>query len=274
MVGIRINLKIVVLSILVTILLYPKVFENLTEAGKNIFIIRKLSTAALPEVSTKAGSGKTPVVFVFDDGWESVYTEAYDVMNAYGYRGSISIIPSLTGKKGYMSYRQLSELYLQGWDLLNHSYSHIEMMYDSPDALLLDFTRSRQWMENRYLGKYSDMLIMPYGDINPHLIGQFKDAGYRNVRTSDNIILLDGYKTEYYPVSVINLLTDITVEEVAGLLEQRPEGNKPVIFILHKIGDRDEGLGMTYSRDRFEQIIQLINKLCGQFEVITYSALF
>jgi len=32
----------------------------------------------------------------------------------------------LIDEKEYMSYEQLSELYLKGWDLLNHSYSHKE----------------------------------------------------------------------------------------------------------------------------------------------------
>ena len=216
---------------------------------------------------------KTKIVFMFDDGLSSVYSEAYSLMKEYGYKGSVSIIPSLIVENEYMSYKELAELYLDGWDLLNHSYSHRADAYNNTDELLSDFDKSRRWMENRYFGKYSDMVVMPHGEINPYLISQLKNAGYRSVRTSDNIIVLDSFNYYYYPINSINPLTNISVNEVTAQLKQSFNEFKTFVLIFHKIGDEEDEFGMTYSKDKLKQIIMFINRHSDIFQVLTYSQL-
>ncbi len=275
MINIKKNIEIVILSIFITILMYPKTIVFIINSGENIYIARKLSTSTIKTNNTTVDNNKTKIVFIFDDGWKSVFTEAYKVMNKYGYKASVSVIPTRVDKKEYMSYKELSELYLHGWDLLNHSYTHKENIYDKPNALLSEFNKTRQWMENRYFGSCSDMLIIPYGDVNPYLIKQTKGAKFRNIRTSDNIIILDKYEIEYYPVHTISLLTDVTAKEVEDILIQKTSSEtNTVLFILNKIGDEDDKYDMTYSRDKLEQIIQYINKHSDKFQVISYSQLF
>lgn len=274
MVDIKISMKVVIVSIIITIFMYPKTIEFLITSGENICVANKLNTAVLQSNKVAVDSDKTRVVFMFDDGWKSVYTEAYGIIAKYGYTASVSIIPSLVDEKEYISYKNLSEIYLEGWDLLNHSYSHKENTYDNTNELLSNFNKARKWMNNRYIGNCSDMLVLPYGEINPYLIYQLKGAGYRNVRTSENIIVLDESKIEYYPVTVINLLTDVSVNEVEDLLAQTFDKSKTVIIILHKIGDQDNGYGMTYSKDKLEEIIAFINGHSEEFAVVNYSQLF
>jgi len=274
MISIKINLKIVILSILVALIMYPKTIEILMNSGKSIYIAKKLSGVTIERNRTAAVVDKTRIVFMFDDGWKSVYTEAYGILEKYNYIGSVPIIPSRTVEKEYMSYEQLSELYLQGWDMLNHSYSHKENIYDNSDALLSDFNRARKWMKNRYIGIYSGMVVIPFGEINPFLIGQLKDAGYLSVRTSDNIIILNKSEIEYFPITTINLLTDVTVNEVKDILTKTFNEPNTIIFILHRIEDIDDGFDMTYRKDKLEEIIKFIDEHREKYQIITYSQLF
>jgi peptidoglycan/xylan/chitin deacetylase (PgdA/CDA1 family) len=254
--------------------MYPRTIFFIVKTVEDIYIAKKLSTITIQVNKTIVDTDKTRIIFMFDGGYRSVYTEAYRIMRKYGYKGSISVIPSLVGEREYMSYKQLAELYVEGWDLLNLSYSHKDNMYDNPNKLLLDFNKGRQWMINRYIGKYSDMLVIPYGDINPYLIKLLKEAGYRNARTSENIIVLEEEEIEYYPVITVSLLTNVTVTEVKEILKKTFNETQTVIFILNKIGNRDNGIGMTYSRDKLEQIITFINENSDKLQVITYSQLF
>ncbi|MDR7855966.1 polysaccharide deacetylase family protein [Tissierella sp.] len=274
MIKIKIKIKIVLLSFIVAILMYPRTITFLINSIKDFYIARNLSLNAIQSHSPTIDTDKTRILFIFDDGWKSVYSEAYDVMKEYGYKGSVCIIPSLTVEKEYISYRELAELYLDGWDLLNHSYSHKVNLYQNTDELLSDFNRARRWMDNRYLAKSSDMVVMPYGEVNPYLINQLKNEGYRNIRTSNNIIILDGLDTSYFPIKAINLLTDMTEYEVISQLKKTLNESKTVLLILHKIGDEDDEFGMTYSNDKLKQIIKFINEHNNDFEVITYSQLF
>lgn len=273
MVFIKINIKIIVLSILISVLMYPSAINYLIDAARDFSIAKRLSRGTV-KVNTTIDSDKSNVVFVFDDGWESVYTEAYELFNGFNYTGSVSVIPSRVGEAGYMTYEQLSDIYMKGWNLLNHTYSHSEDFYNDPDELLSDFNKAKKWMENRYIGDQSHMAVLPYGEINPYLIEKLKNNGYKNIRTSDNIIVLDKDKIEYYHVSTINLLTDVTVSEVINKLKPALEEPKSIMFILHKIEDGNDGFGMTYSRDKLEQILMFINQHKDKLQVITYSQLF
>jgi len=273
MINIKINMKVVCLSILISLLMYPKTISFLIENGKNIYIAKKLSNDVIEINKEIIDYDKTKIVFIFDDGWKTVYSEGYKIMNKYNHKGTISVIPSRVDEREYMTYEELSDLYLSGWDLLNHSYSHKEDNYDNTDELFSDFNKGRQWMNNRYIGRCNDMVVMPYGEINPYLITKLKDAKYHSVRTSDNIIILED-NMKYYPITTINLLTDLRVNEVKDILTQRTSESKTIIFILHKIGEGNDGYGMIYSKKKLEEIIIFIDEHKDKFEVTTYSQLF
>lgn len=274
MINIKINIKVVILSIFIAILMYPRTIEILIKSVRDIKTARILNSNTVKIDNTVIAPDKSKIVFMFDGGWASVYSDAYELMKKYSYKGNVSIIPSRINEKQFMSYQQLSDLYLEGWDLLNHSYTHREEIYDKTDKLLSDFNKARQWMQNRYIGRLSNMIVMPFGEINPYLIAQLKDAGYHNIRTSENVIKLDSYKIEYYPVMTINLSADITAQEVEALLTDITYNSKVVIIILNKLGDKDDGSGMIYSRDQFEGILMFINQHSDEFQVINYSQIF
>ncbi len=254
--------------------MYPRTMEIFIKCLNDSLTASKINNSTIQVNNTDIDPDKAKIVFMFDGGWSSVYIDAYELIKKYNCKASISVVPSRVNEIGFMSYQQLADLYLQGWDLLNHSYSHKENAYDDTDWLLSDFNRARQWMKNRYIDNYSDMLVTPIGEINPYLITKLKVAGYRNIRTAENIIILDEDKIDYYPVMTINLLTDVTVEEVEDMLSNITSEPKVVIIILNKIADKNDGFDMTYSKDKFEQIIMYINQHSDEFQVITYSQLF
>lgn len=274
MINIKINIKVVILSIFIAILMYPRTIEILVKSVSDIKTARILNSNTVKIDNTVIAPDKSKIVFMFDGGWASVYSDAYELMKKYSYKGNVSIVPSRINEQQFMSYQQLSDLYLEGWDLLNHSYTHREEIYDKTDRLLSDFNKARKWMQNRYIGRLSNMLVMPFGEINPYLIAQLKDAGYRNIRTSENVIKLDSYKIEYYPVMTINLSADITAQEVEALLTGSSYKSKVVIIILNKLGDKDDGSGMIYSIEQFEGILMFINQHSDEFQVINYSQIF
>lgn len=274
MISIKLNLKAVVLSVLIAVLMYPRTLEILIRSAEDISIARKLSSNAIRYNIDIIEPDKTKVVIMFDGGWSCVYTDAYEAMKKYNYKGTVAIIPSRINESQFMSYKQLADLYLEGWAFLNHSYSHKDNSYDMTDEMLKDFNRARQWMKNRYLGDFGDMVVMPYGEINPYLIEQLKAAGYRNVRTSDNVILLDKAEIEYYQVAMINLSKDLAVNEVQEMLTNITDETKAVIIVLNKIGSKEDSVDMTYSKVKFEEILRFINKNSDKLQIVTYSQLF
>lgn len=270
---IKINIKIIVLSILISLLMYSRVIYNLIDTARDFSVAMKLSRGVV-KADAVIDNEKSKVVFIFHGGWESVYIEAYELFNRFNYKGSVSVIPSRVGEAGYMTYKQLSEIYMKGWDLLNLSYSYKEDLYNKSDELLSDFNKARKWMKNRYIGEQSNMAVIPYGEVNPYLIEKLRSDGYKSLMTSDNIIILDKDDIEYYHISAVNLLTDVTVSEVINKLKPALEEPRSIMFILHKIENGNDGFGMTYSRDKLEQILMFIDQHKDKFQVVTYSQLF
>lgn len=62
----------------------------------------------------------------FDDGYPSEFSEAASYMRTKGLRGTIGVVSSFVGTSGFMNITQLQQLYNEGWDLVNHSDTHID----------------------------------------------------------------------------------------------------------------------------------------------------
>ena len=64
----------------------------------------------------------------FDDGWASVYYEAWTYLNRYGIAGTLAVNGGLIGLTGYMTLAQINEIAASGWPILNHSYLHKQVV--------------------------------------------------------------------------------------------------------------------------------------------------
>jgi len=211
---------------------------------------------------------------MFDDGWASVYTNAYPLFQKYGIKGSVAVIPGLTGESEYIDYAGIGELYIQGWDILNHSYSHMENMYDQPDELLLEFNRAREWMSRNYLVKGADMAVIPYGECNPYLIRLLAENGYTSIRTSSNIITIHNNNTTYYPVRAISPHDKSSLDLILEDMFMAYHDGIDVLFILHKIEPAHDEYRMTFYPESLDLLLQYIDENKDKYQVVPYSALF
>lgn len=218
---------------------------------------------------------RVQVVFMFDGGWKSVYTRAYPVFEKYGYKGSISVIPSLVNDEGHLTYAQIGELYMNGWSVLNNSYSYkINTDYYK---LFEDFQRARDWMYKRFLTRGMKMAVIPYGYNNPFLIKLLIDSGYDNVRTQDNVIVLDAKNIKfnvYYDITIMELLQDMEADEVKSHLLGAWDEKRSIAFILYKIGQTPDPYKTTYAPEGLEEILRFIHDNEDKFQVMAYSDLF
>jgi hypothetical protein len=62
-----------------------------------------------------------PVVISFDDGYETVFENAYPIMRDFGFSGILYIVGEYIGAKGYMSADQLTQMAANGWEIGSHS---------------------------------------------------------------------------------------------------------------------------------------------------------
>lgn len=233
---------------------------------------------AMYRASTGNGSRGTPeggkgnVVFIMDDGWETQYTRGYKKLKQYDFQACIAVIPSLVSECGYMDYHQLADLYMEGWDLLNHTYNHFNLLDLPGPEQARQVNMAQKWLNSRGLGRGSDIVVFPQGQWSESLLHLIKDEGFAAARSLDS---LWSAKSDSLPgdVKFCNLISSITLDEVEAAITGAAENRSTLILILHKIEPVTVDTQMQLTEELFDCIVDLIYANANSLNVVTLTQL-
>ncbi len=155
-----------------------------------------------------------PVVITFDDGYKSVYANAFPVMRQYGFPGVNYIIAEALSGQGRMTRAELQELAGAGWEVGSHSLSHLNLM-NFPDQTWVQASQSRQYLLDE-LGLPVDTFAYPYGAADGYIMDKVSQYGY-TAAVGLGIINQQGWFNLYY-LSRREVMYGATLEEFAALL--------------------------------------------------------
>ncbi len=113
-----------------------------------------------------------PVVISFDDGDLSVYTDAFPIMQEFGFTGVNYIVVNYIGMEGFMSVDQLKELAAAGWETGSHSMTHSDLTQNR--RVEWEVVQSRHSLEE-LLGVKVETFAYPYGIKTVVSLGLVKD---------------------------------------------------------------------------------------------------
>lgn len=118
------------------------------------------------------------VVIAFDDGFESVYTRAFPVLQRFGFPATVFLVPGYCGKLNdwpsqpasaprlpLMNWSQIRELGRHGFDFGGHTFSHPRLDRVPPEALEWEILESKNDIEE-HLGETVELFAYPYGRRN------------------------------------------------------------------------------------------------------------
>ena len=163
----------------------PAVFEShmdhLAEHGFHVWPLPRL-------VRTLRDGGTVPdrtVAITFDDGYASVYSEAFPRLRARGWPFTVFIAPGYIdrGYDGFATWEQLREMEAAGATIANHSLDHPHMVapYDDRAEWLArmraQVTRAQQRLEAE-LADPARLFAWPFGEFSPPLQAMLAEAGF------------------------------------------------------------------------------------------------
>ncbi|MGQ9778352.1 MAG: polysaccharide deacetylase family protein [Bacillota bacterium] len=118
------------------------------------------------------------VLFTFDDGWESVYTNARPILAAYGYTATVFMVTGRLGRPGYLTAAQLRRLAAEGWEIGAHTVTHPHLPDLDSQAASREIEGSRTALA-RILGRPVESFAYPYGDLDPRIRTLVQKAGFK-----------------------------------------------------------------------------------------------
>ncbi len=132
---------------------------------------------------------KKPIIITFDDGYASVYSQAFPLMQEIGFYGVVYIPTAYIGAAndwdvqfGGKTYRHLNKnelrkLHDAGFEIGSHGIHHRAFTALSPAALSEELSVSKKQLED-LLSAPLMSLCYPFGQFNAKVIRQAREAGY------------------------------------------------------------------------------------------------
>ena len=162
---------------------FRAILKFLKEEGYETVSIKNL-------IQPEAILPKKPVILTFDDSYESLYTHAFPMMQAYGFSGTVFVITGFVGQKNvwdvnlggrtfrHLTWSQLDELHTAGFEIGSHTVTHPDLTRVDADRLQVELRRSREEIED-HTGESVEVISFPFGRYNRAVIDACRQAGYR-----------------------------------------------------------------------------------------------
>jgi peptidoglycan/xylan/chitin deacetylase (PgdA/CDA1 family) len=196
---------------------------------------------------SKAGAARPQVPIIFDDGYESVYTEAFPYMAARGLVGTVGVISSKVGTSGFMTESQLDELHDAGWALCNHTQLHQQnvlstavqsICYDEIMACQ-EYLVSKGWTrDNEHL-----FFFAPYGEFSDPYLAAAVQTGcvmFRGLFSTNENLTSDPPMSDtpgnLFPCAVQGTNSTWTLAQMTNKLDRIISGGRTVTgYLFHDI---------------------------------------
>lgn len=252
-------------------MLFPNVLPESYKVFNTYYLKAKVKVIS-EEVTTLplVTKGKINVMFVMDDGWKSEYTIGYNLFKQYGMKANIAAIPSLVEKDGYMTLNQLSDLYINGWDILSHTYNHYNLIDLSSDEKISEFNKTRSWLLSHGFVRTKDIVVFPGGYYDKNTIDILKTNNYKSARSLEEVWNIPSEIKESN-VNIIILDSSFKAEWAINSIDDALINNKDIIFILHKLEKVTTNTGMQYDPQSLEKILDYVSSKKEKVNVVTYS---
>ncbi len=119
-----------------------------------------------------------PIVITFDDGHQSVYDNAFPIMQEYGFPGVFYVVANrIEDVEDFVNVADLKEMIASGWEIGSHSYTHTDITKNHGDANR-EIAQSKKELEAA-LDTEVETFAYPFGVIDPFVVDKVSNYGYR-----------------------------------------------------------------------------------------------
>ena len=210
------------------------------------------------------------IIFIFDDGWITQYTNGFKVLKHYDLKANIAVVSNRVGKKEYMNYKELAEVYKNGWDLLNHTYDHPDLRTLNEKEQASEINKGRDWLSHNLFQRGKDIIVFPGSFYTNATLEIVKKNNYTAGCSFDGIWLAknDSFLND---VDVCNLCSSESTGQAISFIDKAIKNKSTVIFVVNKIEKITDDTQMQYEPQEFMQIVNYISEHKEALNVLTMT---
>ncbi len=261
---------VLIASVVVCVLFIPAVLGNASAWAADTSV--RIRLLAQPAQAAEAAIDETHIVFVFDDGWDTQYSQGYAILKPYGYAGCIAVIPATVDTEHYLRYTELAEMYMDGWDMLNHTYNHALLAGMPQDDQADQMIQGRDWLQSHRLKRGSDVVVFPGGEFDTATLGALSANQFaagrslKSLWTSQAGCILEN-------VEICSIFDGLGFDYVKRAIDKAIDGGSTLILVVHKIEPVTGDEHMQVLPEDFSRIVQYINDHEDKLSVVTMTQL-
>ena len=219
--------------------------------------------------------GIPKILFTFDDGWKTVYDNAFPLMQERGIRGTTYSIPGYSSNPNSPLYpdvcksHEFMEMYEAGWTIGNHTWGH-DYYLTGPykgdlDAYKTRIRLARNWLRDQGFGDDSNYLCFPNGERDDLITQELPSLGVKTARPGGRPGIQPHHVDSFlHTFTALNFTTNVTVEQAKKAIDRALESGGTTYFMFHQIplDDRtsngNENPYISWSKWKLEELLDYV----------------
>jgi peptidoglycan/xylan/chitin deacetylase (PgdA/CDA1 family) len=204
----------------------------------------------------------------FDDAWKNTFDTAFPIMRERGIKGTLSVIGSHSGYPAYCNEPELGALYGDGWDLVNHTYSHKNLNELSLSEAEYEISKGFEYLRSLGFTRACNNLVPPYGPYNGGLgetVKKYAVTSRPNWDAFNYLPITDPYNLGYWEVT-----RDTSPAEVEALLDEAIENDLWIILLFHSV-EAPADVSSKYEPDDFLAVMDLLSQKKSKIRIAPLS---
>ena len=196
---------------------------------------------------------KGKVILTFDDFSTTVLTEAFPRMAALGYKGAVCPVPYNFTTQARRA--EIKTFYNAGWDVINHSFSHIPFDETTNSGQLIDdIYKWKEWAEIYGGRRGRNFIAYPYqevrlvsndaGDVLDDIVSMGRGGAFREKYGDRNFSGVSDHINPNIPSDLLNIASissSVNTDTYTSSLTETAINNAALakgtsVIILHGIG--------------------------------------
>lgn len=181
--------------------------------------------------------GRPAIIIVFDDGWDSVYTEAFSYLSPLHICATAYIITGVIGGAGRMTSAQLRALHLAGWTIGNHSHNHDDFTTLTQEEIETELSTAKTALENDNItGNGPLHVAYPFGVYDADALAAMTAQGMLTGRCSTLDELTLPFAAAYEIPTGKSFNEDVTLAQGKTWIDALVSAGEIGVALFHKLG--------------------------------------